>query len=360
MKLKTLLLGSAAALMAVTGARAADAVIAEPEPVEYVRVCDMYGAGFYYIPGTETCLRFDGYVRVDFTKNTDVPVAGTPASFRLDDATGLIVPVPAVAGRTTDNSRWDYRVRVNIDARNETDWGTLRSQVRLQADGDGGPDAAVGIDRALISLSADGGEVRLGYSDAWNTTFHGYGTYNEKYDGGTFYAYDQAIFFDYTYAANGFTATAGIQSSVGNDADNDHVNMDYYAGVGYTGSWGGARISYLHEDVTDEGYIKASVDLNLIENLAIRGVLLWDGEDGADSTAAVAAGDYHYLVGARYTFSPEWSADINYHGSDDDSVVQDEITVGVRWNPVPGLSIRPTAAFRDDTNSYSLRVYRTW
>ncbi|MEP4753305.1 MAG: porin, partial [Nitratireductor sp.] len=54
MKIKSLLLGSAAALAAVSGARAADAVvIAEPEPVEYVRVCDAYGAGFFYIPGTE-------------------------------------------------------------------------------------------------------------------------------------------------------------------------------------------------------------------------------------------------------------------------------------------------------------------
>ena len=56
MKLKALLLGSAAALIAVSGARAADAIVAEPEPVEYVKVCDMYGAGFFYIPGTETCL----------------------------------------------------------------------------------------------------------------------------------------------------------------------------------------------------------------------------------------------------------------------------------------------------------------
>ena len=66
MNIKSLLLGSAAALVAVSGARAADAVVvAEPEPMEYVRVCDVYGTGFYYIPGTETCLKISGYVRVD-------------------------------------------------------------------------------------------------------------------------------------------------------------------------------------------------------------------------------------------------------------------------------------------------------
>ena len=64
MKIKSLILGSAAALVAVSGARAADAVVmAEPEPVEYVRVCDAFGAGFFYIPGTETCLRIGGEVR---------------------------------------------------------------------------------------------------------------------------------------------------------------------------------------------------------------------------------------------------------------------------------------------------------
>ncbi len=50
MNIKSLILGSAAALVGVSGAQAADAIIAEPEPVEYVRVCDAYGAGFFYIP----------------------------------------------------------------------------------------------------------------------------------------------------------------------------------------------------------------------------------------------------------------------------------------------------------------------
>ncbi len=66
MKIKSLLLGSAAALVAVSGAQAADAIIVEPEPMEYVKVCDMYGAGFFYIPGTETCLKIGGHVRIDY------------------------------------------------------------------------------------------------------------------------------------------------------------------------------------------------------------------------------------------------------------------------------------------------------
>ncbi|MEP0521430.1 MAG: porin [Hyphomicrobiales bacterium] len=35
------------------------------DPVNYVRVCDAFGKGYHYIPGTETCLKFSGYVRAE-------------------------------------------------------------------------------------------------------------------------------------------------------------------------------------------------------------------------------------------------------------------------------------------------------
>jgi len=72
MKIKSLLLGSAAALVAVSGARAADAVIIpEPEMVEYVRVCDAAGAGYFYIPGSETCLKISGWARFQISHWSD-------------------------------------------------------------------------------------------------------------------------------------------------------------------------------------------------------------------------------------------------------------------------------------------------
>jgi hypothetical protein len=90
MNIKSLILGSAAALVAVTGARAADAivVIPDPEPVEYVRVCDVYGAGYFYIPGTETCLRISGYYRYEIRYWPGTPaVAAVPAI--VDPVTGV-------------------------------------------------------------------------------------------------------------------------------------------------------------------------------------------------------------------------------------------------------------------------------
>ncbi|MGB6175872.1 MAG: porin, partial [Methylocella sp.] len=58
-----LLLASAASLAELTfvpSARAADLPARQAAPIEYVRICDAYGAGFFYIPGTDTCLRAGG------------------------------------------------------------------------------------------------------------------------------------------------------------------------------------------------------------------------------------------------------------------------------------------------------------
>jgi len=50
------MIGSAAALAAMGGAKAADLPAAKAAPVEYVRVCSTYGSGFFYVPGSDSCL----------------------------------------------------------------------------------------------------------------------------------------------------------------------------------------------------------------------------------------------------------------------------------------------------------------
>ena len=65
--MKSLLLSSASVLMAF-GAQAADLPV-KAKPVEYVKICSLYGEGFYYIPGTDICLKIGGYVRADYRWN---------------------------------------------------------------------------------------------------------------------------------------------------------------------------------------------------------------------------------------------------------------------------------------------------
>ena len=64
MKFRTLLLGTAAAMAVSGAAQAADLAIAV-EPIDYVKICDAFGVGYWYIPGTDTCLKIGGYVQLD-------------------------------------------------------------------------------------------------------------------------------------------------------------------------------------------------------------------------------------------------------------------------------------------------------
>ena len=62
---KSLLLGSAAGLVAMAGAQAADLPV-KAKPVQYVKICSLYGVGFYYIPGTDMCIKMGGWVRAEY------------------------------------------------------------------------------------------------------------------------------------------------------------------------------------------------------------------------------------------------------------------------------------------------------
>src|SRR3954469_7892029 len=68
MTVRTLLLGTAAGLVAISGAQAADMPV-KAAPVQYVKICSLYGDGFYYIPGTDTCLKLGCYLRVQAEYN---------------------------------------------------------------------------------------------------------------------------------------------------------------------------------------------------------------------------------------------------------------------------------------------------
>ena len=121
MNIKSLLLGSAAALAAVSGAQAADAIVAaEPEPLEYVRVCDAFGTGYFYIPGTETCLKVGGYVRAQVDGRSDFGVTGSAGT--------------QSGGNAQDSGyRSNIRGQVAIEAKSDTEFGTLASKVTLRA-----------------------------------------------------------------------------------------------------------------------------------------------------------------------------------------------------------------------------------
>jgi len=111
---KSLVLGSAAALVAMGGAQAADLPV-KAKAVEYVKVCSLYGAGFWYIPGTDTCIKIGGYLRVDTTFN------------------GGIYDQPAWSGDLGQRNRYfdDFnsrsRMALTVDTRTATEYGVVRT-----------------------------------------------------------------------------------------------------------------------------------------------------------------------------------------------------------------------------------------
>ncbi len=114
---KSLILGSAAGLLAIGGAQAADLPI-KAKAVEYVRVCSLYGAGFYYMPGTDTCIKFGGYLRADTT------VAAGDYNFQQGASQG--------ANNRLSNY-WFSRARMDmtVDTRTATEYGVVRTYADL-------------------------------------------------------------------------------------------------------------------------------------------------------------------------------------------------------------------------------------
>src|SRR5215207_899230 len=111
---KSLILGSAAGLIAMSGAQAADLPV-KAKAVEYVRICSLYGAGFFYIPGTDTCIKLGGYLRVDTTFN-GAPY-DQPAQFG-DLGQG---------NRYRDHFASRSRMALTVDTRTATEYGVVRT-----------------------------------------------------------------------------------------------------------------------------------------------------------------------------------------------------------------------------------------
>lgn len=136
---KGILLGGGASLLAVGAAQAADLPVRKAAPVEYVRICDAYGAGFFYIPGTDTCLKVGGYVRVDYdyrpVRENTLRVIGTGPN-----GNGGVVGRPYYGNNIWDNSTSGFYARgaVSLDARTQTAWGTVQTFMRLRQEGGSG------------------------------------------------------------------------------------------------------------------------------------------------------------------------------------------------------------------------------
>lgn len=219
MKFKTLLLGSAAAFAAAGGAQAADLSIAEP--VEFVRICDAFGTGYWYIPGTDTCIKIGGKVQFDIKFQSGGwvgPEGYDPAgsysaytSYYLS-ATGATNGTllgtwftnangPGWSDSSGHSSDWKFVTEASVDftAKSMTEYGPLVAYLKLKGVYD--PDnSGVKLDGAYLSL----GNILFGHTDSP-------ANYSGGYSPALWHGDQSTNLIQLSFAAAGFGVQLGIE-----------------------------------------------------------------------------------------------------------------------------------------------------
>ena len=83
-----------------------------------MKICSLYGVGFYYVPGTDMCIKIGGWVRAEYAY-------GDNGNFAWGWANGN------VNNRNTNNSTWRARGYITADARHQTEYGTVRGYLAV-------------------------------------------------------------------------------------------------------------------------------------------------------------------------------------------------------------------------------------
>ncbi|MEZ5881305.1 MAG: porin [Nitratireductor sp.] len=324
MKIKSMLLGSAAAMVAVSGAQAADAIVVEPEPVEYVRVCDMYGAGWFYIPGdaNNTCLKFGGYVQAEY---------GVVHTHEDDEVSNHAARV---------------RTRFQVEANNETQYGTLHSAIWyinnvMDSAWDGGEhdefSNSEGFStadsqwwRATFSLAG----FRVGYDATdgtiWNT-YGGYGFYTAVQNGG--YGFNTAMFIEYNGSfGDNFNYGIGIVDAGVSGAPGQ---PDVMAGISTSmGSLSiGAAVVYDSSESAWAYRVRGDVDLSSFLPGGSFGA--WWRADHNDTDYSKG---HQWGVTAKMNLVDNLQLFAGYSSYQSEiNLDQNRWTAGVKWDIAPGL-----------------------
>ncbi|WP_170314581.1 porin [Aquibium carbonis] len=359
MKIKNFLLGTAAALVS-SSAYAADAiVIAEPEPVEYVRVCDMYGAGFFYIPGTETCLKFSGEIFFQvgtegYRNEGDSPDYLTYAS---NPGSGGWLP-------TT-------RARLQVDARSSTEWGTLRAMMRVQADGGDNTDAGYVMDNAIVQL----GGLRVGYTE---TVFNdsigaGVASYGSHSWGSMSYGYRKVQGISYSYGSDqAFAATIALEND---DLEGDGYMPDVVLAASYNQSWGAVWGKVGYDESMDGFGATLGLHYNIpgFEGSSFRLIGYYADSDNVFGVGSPSGNsEYSVLASYYHQFTEKFGASVGFQYFNDFYLTGTDISTGIDgysaelnlvYTPVENLEIRSEIYYDkvddlDGTPSGFLRLTR--
>jgi hypothetical protein len=161
-------------LVAVSAGQAADLPV-KAKPVEYVKVCSLYGAGFYYMPGTDICLKIGGYARAETTYHSNGNFSGGPTAGDVNN-------------RSTNEFVMRARAYITADAREQTAWGTARAYVAVGVAttdvGNGLTPSILGFNRAFIQWAGITAGITQSFYDFYSSAAVGYRAYLPNEDTG--------------------------------------------------------------------------------------------------------------------------------------------------------------------------------
>ena len=333
MNIKSLLLGSAAAMIAATGANAADAVVApEPEAVEYVRVCDAYGAGYFYIPGTETCLRISGYVRYD--------VKGGDNAYTGDERGG-----------------WDKHGRFTLRTHtaSETELGTLKTFTETRFRWDSNASAEDGyygaqtertqLEFAYITL----GGFKVGIDESEFHTFTGYlgDIINDDVVAAGSYRTGK---ISYTFKSdNGFSAVLALEEG-GEDYVIDEYVPNVVGGLKFAQGWGSIAAVAAYDATIEEWAAKVKLDVNVTDKVSVWVQGGYSSEESDDQNYGQWGGDWAVWGGAKFKATDK--ATFNVQAAYEDWG-KTAVSANVAYQLVPGFTITPEVSYTNWKSNYA-------
>ncbi|TNV16281.1 porin [Ochrobactrum teleogrylli] len=353
MNIKSLLLGSAAALVAASGAQAADAIVApEPEAVEYVRVCDAYGAGYFYIPGTETCLRIHGYVRYD-VKGGDNVYSGQDRE-GWDKSARFALRTSTASETELGTLKTFTETRFNYSSSNSRRDGYYGGTAPIGEEAFGGTSSDVTLQFAYIEL----GGLKVGIDESEFHTFTGYlgDIINDDVVSAGAYRTGK---ISYTFTGgNGFSAVIALEQGGDDDGGFSNGFHDYsidgymphvVGGLKYAGGWGSIAGVVAYDSVIEEWAAKVRGDVNITDRFSLWLQGAYASEESPDQMYGQWGGDWAVWGGLKFKATDK--AVFNLQGAHDDWG-KTAIAANVAYELVPGFTITPEINYTRFSNDW--------
>ncbi len=145
--IKSILLASAAGIVSVAAAQAADLPTRKAAPAEYVKICNVGGMAGWILPGSDTCFKISGYI------TGQIEAGNLKKAYAWTFAPGFLGFGPGPATFVRNSFGWTTRANIDFDARQDTAYGVLRGYAEIQFEnGNGFDTTGVGayINRAYV------------------------------------------------------------------------------------------------------------------------------------------------------------------------------------------------------------------